>query len=366
MRVPLLDLKREYAGLRGEVDAAVATVFDNTNFINGKQVTDLEEALAKYLKCKHAVGVASGTDALLLALRAAGVGPGDEVITTPFSFFATAGAIANAGAKPVFVDIDAENFNIDVSQIEKAITPKTKVIMPVNLFGQSADLDPIMEVARKHGVKVIEDAAQSISARYKDRMSGTIGDFGCFSFYPSKNLGAAGDGGMIVTNDDESDAVLRKLKSHGGTDEYRHDLVGFNSRLDTLQAALLLVKLPHLDEWSDGRRANAEFYTEAFAGLSVKAPKVEKYAHHIFNQYTLTVEDRDELVAHLKSKEVGCKVYYPKPLHLQKCFSHLGYHEGDFPVAERTAEKVISIPIYPQLSTEERDFVVATIAEFLS
>jgi dTDP-4-amino-4,6-dideoxygalactose transaminase len=366
MRVPLLDLKREYAGLRSQVDAAIANVFDNTNFINGKQVTELEQAVAKYLGCKHAVGVASGTDALLLALRAAGVGPGDEVITTPFSFFATAGAIANAGAKPVFVDIDGENFNIDASQIEKAVTPKTKVIMPVNLFGQSADLDPIMEVARKHGVKVIEDAAQSISARYKDRMSGTVGDFGCFSFYPTKNLGAAGDGGMIVTNDDESEAVLRKLKFHGGTDEYHHDLIGFNSRLDTVQAALLLVKLPHLDEWSDGRRANARFYTEAFGGLNVKTPKVEDYAHHIFNQYTLNVDGRDDLAGHLKAKEVGCKVYYPKPLHLQPCFGHLGYKKGDFPVAERTAERAISIPIYPQLSTEERDFVVAAIAEFLS
>lgn len=366
MQVPLLDLKREYNEIRQQIDAAVKQVFDNTNFINGSQVTEFEKSVAEYLGCKHAVGVASGTDALLLSLRAAGVAPGDEVITTPFSFFATAGAIANVGAVPVFVDIDEDNFNIDVARIEAALTKKTKVIMPVHLFGQCADMDPIMELAAAHGVAVVEDAAQSLSAKYKNRMSGTIGDMGCFSFYPSKNLGAAGDGGMVVTNSDEFDETLRKLKAHGGKNEYHHDLVGFNSRLDTLQAALLLVKLPHLDSWSSARIGNAEFYTRAFAEGKVKTPHREEYAYHIFNQYTITVEKRDSLRGHLNEKKIGNKIYYPVPLHLQECFRYLGYKEGSFPVAERAAKQALSIPVFSQITQDEQEFVVETISGFIS
>jgi dTDP-4-amino-4,6-dideoxygalactose transaminase len=261
--------------------------------------------------------------------------------------------------------IDPDNFNIDLTHIESAITEKTKAIMPVHLFGQCVDMDPLLEIARKHKVKVIEDAAQALSARYKDRMAGVMGDFGCFSFYPSKNLGAAGDGGIVVTNTEENDTALRKLKAHGGLSEYHHDLVGFNSRLDTLQAAILLVKLDYLDDWSSGRIGNAAFYTRAFEESKVKTPKIEEFAYHIFNQYTILVENRDALKEHLLQNSIGCKIYYPLPLHLQECFKHLGYQEGDFPVAERTAKQALSIPIFPQLTREEQEVVVDRITKFL-
>jgi dTDP-4-amino-4,6-dideoxygalactose transaminase len=366
MQVPLLDLKREYAALRDEINSAVKAVFDATNFINGSQVADLESAVAGYCSTRFAVGVASGTDALLLSLRACGVGPGDEVITTPFSFFATAGAIANAGARPVFIDINVDDFNIDVEQIETAISKRTRAIMPVDLFGQSANLEPILEIARAHKLVVIEDAAQALSAEYQGHKTGSMADFGCFSFYPSKNLGAAGDGGMIVTNSEKYDEILRKLKKHGGMSEYYHDLVGYNSRLDTLQAALLLVKLPHLDEWSLARRANADYYDKRFSGTAIKTPVRRDFAYHIFNQYTILTPDRDDLKQHLSDQGIGNKVYYPKPLHLQPCFKSLGYAEGDFPVAERCAGQALSIPIFPQLNAAEREHVADTILDFIS
>ncbi len=366
MQVPLLDLKREYQSLKAEVDGAVLDVMAATQYINGPQVRQFEEAAAKYSGCKHAIGVASGTDALLLSMRAVGVGPGTEVITTTFSFFATAGTIHNLGAKAVFVDIDEETFTLDIRQIEKRITPQTKAIMPVHLFGQCADMDAIMEIAARHNLIVIEDAAQAISAKYKGKMSGSIGHLGCFSFYPTKNLGAPGDGGMIVTNSDELNERLRRLKAHGAKVKYVHDEVGYNSRLDTLHAAVLLTKLPHLEGWSAARRNNAAYYNQRFAGSPLVMPKAADYAYHIYNQYTLRVDNRDGLRDHLKQHKVGFEIYYPTPLHLQKCFQYLGYRESDLPVAECSAKQVISIPIYPQLREDEREFVADIVLKFVS
>ncbi len=364
MQVPLLDLKREYSEVRDGVEAAVSDVLAETRFINGPQVTELENQIAEYCGAKYAVGVASGTDSLLLALRAAGVGPDTEVITTTFSFFATAGTVANLGATPVFVDIEPDTYNLDVSQIEARITSKTRVIMPVHLFGQSADMEPILEIAKRHKLTVIEDAAQALSAKYQDRRVGVFGDMGCFSFYPTKNLGCAGDGGIIVTNSEELAARLRALKAHGAKVKYFHDMVGYNSRLDTIHAAILLAKLPSLDKWTEARRRNAEFYNQQFAGAELTRPSAKDYAYHIYNQYTIMVEKRDALKAFLTDKNIGYEIYYPLPLHLQKCFEHLGYREGDLPVSESCARQVISIPIYPQLTEPERAYVAETVLEF--
>ena len=364
--VPLLDLKREYASMKSEIDAAIANVIADTKYINGPQVKQFEEAAAKYLGCKHAIGVASGTDALLIALRAAGVGPGTEVITTSFSFFATAGTISNLGATPVFVDIEADTFNLVPNQIEAKITSKTKAIVPVHLFGQSADMDPIMALGKKHKIAIVEDAAQSLSSKYKNQMSGTIGDLGIYSFYPTKNLGCPGDGGMIVTNSDLLNEQLRMLKAHGAKTKYFHDVVGYNSRLDTLHAAVLLAKLPHLDEWSKKRRENAEYYNQRFAGAKLTRPTEKPYAHHIYNQYSVCVNNRDGLRDRFKQEGIGYEIYYPLPLHLQECFRHLGYHEGDLPVSEMCAKSVISLPIYPMLTEQEREFVADTVLQYAS
>ncbi len=366
MQVPLLDLKREYASIKSEIDSAVANAMADTKYINGPQVKQFEDAAAKYLGCKHAIGVASGTDALLIALRAAGVGPGTEVITTSFSFFATAGTIANLGATPVYVDIEADTFNIDASKIAAKITGKTKAIVPVHLFGQSADMDPIMALALKHNITVIEDAAQSLSSQYKNQMSGTIGHLGIYSFYPTKNLGCPGDGGMIVTNSDEINEKIRMLKSHGAKTKYFHDIVGYNSRLDTLHAAVLLAKLPHLDAWSTKRRENADYYNRRFTGAKLTMPTEKSYAYHIYNQYSICVTDRDGLRDRLKGEGIGFEIYYPLPLHLQACFRHLGYHEGDLPVSESCAKRVISLPIYPMLTEQEREFVADTVLQYVS
>lgn len=364
MQVPLLDLKREYQSLKSEIDKAVSEVMASTQYINGPQVKQFEEAVAKYCGCKHAIGVASGTDALLLSMRAADVGPNTEVITTAFSFFATAGTIHNLGAMPVFVDIEEDTCNIDASKIEEKITPRTKAIMPVHLFGQCADMDAIMAIAKRHKLTVIEDAAQAISAKYKGEMSGTIGDMGCYSFYPTKNLGAPGDGGLIVTNSDEYNDRLRRLKAHGAKVKYFHEDVGFNSRLDTIHAAVLLAKLPHLDSWSAKRRENAEYYNRRFAGSSFRTPTAKDYAYHIYNQYTLVSDKRDALREYLKQHGVGFEIYYPRALHLQDCFAYVGGRKGDMPVAERCAEQVISIPIYPQLREDEREYVADSILNF--
>jgi dTDP-4-amino-4,6-dideoxygalactose transaminase len=324
MKVPFLDLKRQYATIKKEIDEAVFSVLSNTRFILGPEVKSLEEKVAAYCGTKFAIGVASGTDALLLSLRACEVKSGDEVITASFSFFASAGVISRLGANPVFVDIDAETYNINPNEIEKKITKKTKAIMPVHLFGQCADMDPIMDIAKRNNVKVVEDAAQAIGAEYKGRKAGTIGDFGCFSFFPSKNLGGAGDGGMVVTNDPEMAEMIRILRVHGSKPKYYHSTIGYNSRLDTIQAAILGVKLDHLDDWSKKRRKHAKVYDSAFKDLDMVTPKEESFNYHIYNQYTVAVKNRDELRKYLKEKEIGHDSYYPVPLHLQECYRFLG------------------------------------------
>ncbi len=361
MNVPFLDLKRQYASIKEELDQAVFGVLSHTKFIMGPEVKEFEEKVAQYCGTKSAVGVASGTDALLLSMRACGVGPGDEVITSGFTFFATAGVITRLGATPVYADIDPDTYNIDPQQIERKITDKTKVIMPVHLYGQCADMDPIIQIANKHDVKVVEDAAQAIGAKYKGKKAGSLGHFGCFSFFPSKNLGAAGDGGMIVTSDPKMDELLRMLRVHGAKPKYYHSIVGYNSRLDTLQAAILAVKLKHLDRWTEKRRGHAEVYSQAFADSDIVTPKEEEFNYHIFHQYTIAVKNRDKLRDILKEKGIGHDVYYPVPLHLQECYKHLGYKEGDLPVTEQKAGEVLSIPIYPELTAEEQNFVIQTV-----
>ncbi|MDH4222573.1 MAG: DegT/DnrJ/EryC1/StrS family aminotransferase [candidate division Zixibacteria bacterium] len=365
MKVPFLDLRREYASIKGEIDKAINEVFDTTQFILGPDVKSLEEEIARYCETKYAIGVASGTDALLLSLKAFGVGSGDEVITSAFSFFSSAGVIANLGAKPVFVDIDPLTYNIDPQQIEKRINKKTKAIMPVHLFGQCADMDPIMKLSQKYNLRVVEDAAQAIGAKYKERRAGSMGDAGCFSFYPTKNLGAAGDGGMVITNKPDLAEKIKVLRVHGQKSKYSHSIVGYNSRLDTLQAAILKVKLKYLESWHEKRRGNAEYYNKAFKGIEIITPKAEIWNYHIYNQYTIAVKNRDKLKEHLISNQIGFDTYYPVPLHLQKCFEDLGYKEGDLTNSERKALKVISLPIYPGLKRDEQDFVIEKIKEFV-
>ena len=370
VRVPLLDLSRQHAGLREELRAAVARVLDSQQFVLGAEVRLLEEEAARYCGARHGVGCASGTDALLLALMALDVGAGDEVVTTPYSFFATAGAIWRAGARPVFADIDPATYNLDPERIESAITPRTRALMPVHLYGQCAEMDAINEIARRHNLHVIEDAAQAIGAQDDGRRAGTMSAAGCFSFYPTKNLGAAGDAGMLTTDDDQLAARLRRLRVHGGETEYVHREVGLNSRLDALQAALLRVKLPHLDSWSDARAARAARYDELFAAsrlrLELTVPRVRAGARHIFHQYVVRVPapQRDALMKHLAGRGVGTKVYYPVPLHLQECFRPLGYAEGSMPEAERAARETLALPLYPELTDEEQRCVVGSVEDF--
>lgn len=370
MKVPLLDLQAQYAPLRDEMQEAVRRVMDSQQFILGPDVAALESEIARYTGARHAVACASGSDALLLALMALDIKSGDEVITTPYSFFATASSIARLGARPVFVDIEPATYNLDVSQIEAAITERTRSIMPVHLYGQCAAMDALMEVSRRNNLPVIEDAAQAIGASDRARQAGAMGAIGCFSFYPSKNLGAAGDAGMMTTDDDALADRLRSLHVHGSRTKYHHELLGVNSRLDSLQAAILRVKLPHLDNWSDARRANAERYNQLFedAGLTeeVGLPSVRADVRHIFNQYVIRVRNnrRDALVEHLKQNGVGTDIYYPVPLHLQACFAYLGHQEGDFPEAERAARETIALPIYPELTIEQQSYVVEMIREF--
>jgi len=364
--VPLLDLKRQYQALKTELDSAVLKVMDHCYFINGPEVKAFEGEAAKYVGSRYAVGVASGTDALLLALRALGVGPGDEVIVPAFSFFASAGVITHLGAKPAFVDIDPETYNIDPAKIEAAITKNTRAIMPVHLFGQCADMDPIMAIAKKHNLPVVEDAAQALSARYGDKMAGNVGTLGCFSFFPSKNLGCLGDGGLITTNDEKLDDLLRRLKAHGSKPKYYHQLVGYNSRLDTIHAAALSVKLPHLNAWTEARRQNAARYDKLLAGLPITLPVNRDYGYHIYNQYTIALDRRDEFRAHLKARKIGHEVYYPVPLHLQECYSDLGHKQGDFPVSEQASLRVCSLPIFPELTEAEQDYVVKAVKDFVA
>lgn len=369
MNVPLLDLVAQYRSIEREVLPAVMTVLERQGFIMGPEVAQLETAIARLSRTRHAIGCASGTDALLLPLRALDLKPGDEVITTAFTFFATAGAIHNAGGRPVFVDIDRDTFNISPEAIEAAITRRTRGIIAVHLFGQMAPMERILPVAERHGLALIEDAAQAIGARRRIdgtwRMAGELGSVGTFSFFPSKNLGAWGDGGMIVTQDDALAERLRRLRLHGGARQYHHDEVGFNSRLDTLQAAVLLAKLPHLAGWSAARARHAKRYTEAFAGHpDVCPPRTDPGNDHIFHQYTLRVPRRDQLRAHLQEQGIGSAIYYPLALHLQPCFAHLGYTRGSLPVTESAMASVISLPIYPELTVEQQDAVIDTVRSF--
>ena len=368
MAVGLLDLHRQYEYLKPELDRAVQAVLDHTGFILGPEVTSLENEIARLCRAKHGIGVASGTDALLIALRAAGVGPGDEVITTNFSFFSSAGVITRLGARPRFVDIEPDSYNIDPCQIETAITEKTKAIIPVHLFGQVADMDPIVEIASRRNLQVIEDAAQAIGAGYRGKPAGSIGDLGCFSFYPSKNLGGGGDGGMIVTDDDSLNELCRSLRVHGESSRYLYRTVGYNSRLDTLQAAMLLVKLPHLRRWSEKRIEHARVYDEAFATVpELRTPAIKEYTtFHIYNQYTLVSPKRDEIVAGLKKAEIGYCVYYPLPFHRQPCFASGSYEPDDFPVSNRAASEVFSIPIYPDMTDAEQMEVIDTVRQLAS
>lgn len=369
MQVPLLDLKAQYATIKDEIRPVLDAVLDSQHFIMGPQVKSLEEKVANYCNSKHAVGCASGSDALLLSLMAMDIKPGDEVITTPYTFFATAGAIARLNATTVFVDIDPRTYNIDPAQIEKKVTRKTKAIIPVHLYGQSSDLDPIMEIAKKNNLVVIEDGAQAIGAEYKGCRVGSIGRFGCFSFFPSKNLGGFGDGGMVTTNDDNYAERLRVLRVHGSKPKYYHKFVGMNSRLDTMQAAVIEVKLGHLDTWSATRKANADWYTAAFAkaGLAdrfLQTPYEMAGGRHIYNQYVIRAKNRDGLMKHLKDNGIGSEIYYPIPLHLQECFTELGYRQGDCPVSEEAAKETVAIPIYPELTSEQKQYVVDTIRKF--
>ncbi len=367
--VPLLDVNRGNAALREEFLAAIAAVCDSGRFLYGPDVQEFEQAFAANCDVRHAIGCASGSDALLLALMAYDIGPGDEVITSSFTFFATASCIWRLGACPVFVDIEADGFNLDPELIEAAITPATKAIIPVHLFGQCADMDAVNDIAVRHGLKVIEDGAQSIGAEYRARPAGSLGHIGCFSFYPTKNLGGFGDGGMLTTNDDELAARLRQLAAHGMQPRYHHPLVGINSRLDSIQAAVLNVKLTRLGRWTSQRRANADRYHRLFAesGLDrwLVMPEQLPQRYHVWNQFTLRVPDgqRDVLRAKLTEMKVGTEIYYPIPLHQQECFKSLGYEPDSLPETERAAREVLSLPIFPELTAAEQQLVVSRIGQ---
>lgn len=365
MNVPLLDLKAQYRAIKGEVDAAIAEVLETQYFILGPKVDQCEKAIAAYSRCSFGIGVSSGSDALLICLMAENIGPGDEVITTPYTFFATAGAIARLGATPIFVDIDPQTYNLDASRLESKVTSRTRAIIPVHLYGQMADMDAVMRVADQHGLVVIEDAAQAIGAEHKGRRAGSIGQYGCFSFFPSKNLGGAGDGGMVVTNDASRAEKLKVLRGHGSKPKYHHKLVGGNFRLDAIQAAVVSAKLAHLDEWTAARQRNAKRYDELFQDLPVGLPAVVT-DRHIFNQYVIRVAERNQLQLHLQKNGVGTEVYYPVPMHLQECFAHLGHTGGAFPESERAAQETLALPIHPELTESQAQFVVESIREFLA
>jgi len=367
MKVKLLDLTAQFKEIEDEVRIALDEVFSTQQFILSGKVKELERAIAEYCGVDHAVAVASGTDAILLSLMALDIGEGDEVITTPFTFFSTASSIVRVGATPVFVDIEPSTFNIDPEKVCHAISPRTKAIVAVHLFGQATDMEPIMKIASERRISVIEDACQSIGARYRGRRVGSIGDAGCFSFFPTKNLGCFGDGGMVVTNNEELAERIRSLRVHGSKKRYYHDEIGINSRLDEIQAAVLVVKLAYLEKWNSKRRANAGFYDEALADMDeVKTPYVPDYNESVYNQYVVRVERRNELKEFLASQGVGTEIYYPIPLHLQRCFGFLNHREGDFPEAERAASEVLALPIYPELTEEELGFVAEKIRSFYS
>ncbi|HEX8140308.1 MAG TPA: DegT/DnrJ/EryC1/StrS family aminotransferase [Pyrinomonadaceae bacterium] len=378
--IPLLDLKEQNTRIGPEIRAAIDRVIESQHFILGPEVEALEREVAAYSQCQYGIGVSSGTDALLVALMALDIGPGDEVITTPYSFFATAGSIARLGARPVFVDIDPSTFNIVPEKLEERITARTRAIMPVHLYGQMAEMDEIMEVARHHKLYVIEDAAQAIGAEYGGRRAGSIGDLGCFSFYPTKNLGGFGDGGLVTTNDPGLDERVKRLRNHGYAARYYNKEVGGNFRLDAIQAAVLRVKLKYLEEWTEARRRNATRYSTLFeeaqlvlSGLHPSAPLKEngvllpaeaQDSRHIYNQFVIRTRRRDELQGFLRERGVGTEIYYPVPLHLQECFAGRGWTEGDYPQSERAARETLALPIYPELTAEQQAVVVETIREF--
>lgn len=364
MPVPMLDLKAQYAPLREQIIATVTDVLDTQWCVGGPKVEELERQVAELSGCKFAVGVSSGTDAILNSLMSLNIGAGDEVITTTFTFFATAGCISRSGATPVFVDIDPKTYNIDPKSIEAAITDKTKAIIPVHLYGQVCDMDAIMAIAKKHDLIVIEDACQAIGAEYKGKKAGSFGNAGCFSFYPTKNLGGVGDGGMIVTNDEELYEHLKIMRNHGMKPVYHYRHIGGNFRLDALQAAALLVKVPHLAGWSEKRRQNAAHYDAKFASSPVQVPYVSDGCVSIYHQYVIRVPKRDGLFDHLQSKSIGCAVFYPIPLHLNECFGDLGMKKGALPVSEKAAEEVLALPIYPEMTIEMLDEVAEAILEF--
>ena len=363
MQIPFLDLKRQYQNIKNEIDNAVRDVVESGRYIGGETLGYFEENIAKYIGVKYAVGVSSGTDALLASLMAIGVKAGDEVITSPFTFIATAEVISFLGAKPVFVDIKEKSFNINPELIEDCVTSKTKAIIPVHLFGQIAEMDRIVEIARRYGLKIIEDAAQSIGASYKGKMACTLGDMGCLSFFPSKNLGAFGDGGMVCTNDDRIAETVNELKEHGSSERYHHSRIGFNGRLDTIQAAILDIKLRHLDNWINKRIENANYYNENLKEF-LNIPEKIIDGVHVYNQFSVLSEYRDELLGYLSSKGIPTAIYYPIPLHLQPVFSGLGYKEGDFPIAEKISDRIFSLPIFPELYPEEKDYIIDNIREF--
>jgi dTDP-4-amino-4,6-dideoxygalactose transaminase len=384
MIVPMLDLKAQYASIKAEIDRAVAEVMEAQQFILGQWVDECERGIAEYCHCAHAVGVSSGTDALLVCLMAEGIGPGDEVVTSPYTFFATAGVIARVGARPVFVDIDPETFNLNPDQITAKITPRSRAIIPVHLFGQMAEMDAISAIAKERDLVIIEDAAQAIGAEFKGHRAGSIGHYGCLSFFPSKNLGAAGDGGMVVTGDNGRVEKLACLRAHGSKPKYHHKMIGGNFRLDTLQAAIVSAKLAYLDSWTAARQRNADRYNRLFrdAGMRLKgarrSPEEETTEdaggwlvlpsrttnRHIFNQYIVRVPQRDRLRAYLLARGISTEIYYPVPMHLQECFSYLGHSRGDFPESERAALQTLALPVYPELSEEQARYVVLCISDF--
>jgi dTDP-4-amino-4,6-dideoxygalactose transaminase len=362
--VPLLDLKVQYATIKGELRSALDRVLESQRFILGPEVEALEKEIAAYCRCHHAIGVSSGTDALLVALMAIGLKPGDEVITSPYSFFATAGAIARLGARPVFVDIHPETYNVDPNGIVARISGRTRAIIPVHLFGQMADMPAIVEIARRYGLRIIEDAAQAIGAELDGKRAGSIGDLGCFSFFPSKNLGAFGDGGMVSTNDARLAERVRMLRTHGFHSKYKNEMVGGNFRLDEIQAAVLRVKLKYLDGWTEERRRNAARYRYFLSAGDVTLPREIPNSRHIYNQFVIRSSKRDALMAHLRERGIGTEIYYPLPLHLQACFSHLGYKHGDFPISETASAETLALPIYPELTVEMVEEVARAVLAF--
>lgn len=372
MNIPLLDLTRQFKEIKTDIMNYLESVCDSQQFILGKEVEALESDICTFIGAKHSVGVTSGTDALIMGLKALGVGEGDEVITTPYSFFATASSIARVGAKPIFVDVEKNSFNIDCSKIQSAITKKTKAIMPVHLFGQCADISYILDIAKANNISVIEDCAQSIGATFQGKQSGTFGDVGCFSFFPSKNLGAFGDGGLVSTNSQDIYQTLKMDRVHGSKIKYYHEFIGGNFRLDALQAGVLRIKLRLLNSWTEGRRRNAKLYQELLNRDSkennissyINLPQELPERYHVYNQFCITAENRDELAKFLKESGIGVEMYYPLPLHLQKCFEYLGYKEGDFPIAEELAKTSLALPIFTELTTDEISYVFSKIKEF--